>query len=185
MYKHVCEALAQCRMHRGIFESVHVGSEGKRLGKTFDHFHADLAPKVVDVAAPSAVHARNAVIPPPVSQACSVVEQVARVFARNLVLISEHEEPGSCWMEPMRAHAASNCPYAHEKIGVGQAVPWMILPQCLKRTAIRGDGFLAQRVKLELFENKSIDFFASVAHKCLELLRCAVVVALAVATERA
>ena len=68
-------------------------------------------------------------------------------------------------MEPMRAHAASNCPYAHEKIGVGQAVPWMILPQCLKRPAIRGDGFLAQRVKLELFENKSIDFFFALLAK--------------------
>ena len=183
MYKHVCEALAQCRMHRGILESAHVGPEGKRLGKAFDHFHADLAPKVVDVAAPGAVHARNAVVPSPVAQTCSVIEQVARVFAHNLVLISKHEKPGSCWMELMRAPSAADCPYTHEEIRVCQPVPRVILPQCLKRAAIRDNGFLAQRAKLELFENKPIDVVAPVTHERFEFLGCTVIIAFAVAAK--
>ena len=86
-------------------------------------------------------------------------------------------------MELMRAHAASNCPYAHEEIRVCQPVPRMILPQCLKRTAIRGDSFLAQRAKLEFFENKPIDVVAPVTHERFEFLGCTVIIALAVAAK--
>ena len=135
MNERVGDSLTNGLIHRIVINPMQIGIKLERMGnsrpQTIDH----LAPKIVQVARPSAIIRRESVIPPLlVVHDLAIVQEIVGEFGRDSPRLTEHQQSGSCGthlrtIKPQRFDAK-------QEILIRQSDPWMTGPSVLELPTI-------------------------------------------------